>query len=240
MQIFATSISFFFWLRNVPLKLHCVGTDGWTINTRKSVPTGEADCPNVFIRVTSGRPSLGFCSVSVFLVLFLLSVQYLKVHGIIVKLLLPGEGLRRQISGSLRNKREFKTQTFPILNPLSESYLYFRNTLTSGTIIPVVEWRHWWGFRKSLGGTFCTHLKECVSFISYVHRDLSNFMVINDCITSSGKTSRDLGSFRTGLPPYQVCVIFFIFLTSPDASYVLVAWIPNNQIARVNAYRASC
>ena len=168
MQIFATSISFFFWLRNVPLKFHFVGTDCWTINTRKSAPTGVAGCPNVFIRVTSDRPSLGFCSVSVFLVLFL-SVQYLKVHGIIVKLLLPGEGLRRKISGSLRNKSvrpeingEFKTKTFPKLNPLSKSYLYFRNTLTGCTIIPAVERRHWWGFRKSLGGTFWTHLKECV------------------------------------------------------------------------------
>ena len=109
---------------------------------------------------------------------------------------------------------EFKIQTFPKLNS-TESYLYFRNTLTGGTISPVVEWRHWWGSRKSLGGTFCTHLKECVLFISYVHRDVSNFIVINDCITSLGKTSRDLGYFRTEGPPPSVRNFFFYFSSKP-------------------------
>ena len=73
-------------------------------HTQEYFNQGVSDCPNVFIRVTSGRPSLGFGSVSVFLFLILLSVQYLKVHGIIVKPLLPLEGLRRKITRSLRNK----------------------------------------------------------------------------------------------------------------------------------------
>ena len=68
----------------------------------------------------------------------------------------------------------------------------------------------------------------------YVHLDVSNILVVHDYITSLSGTSGDLGSFRTrtSLPSVRK---FFIFLTSPYASYVLTR-VPDNQVARVNAY----
>ena len=57
--------------------------------------------------------------------------------------------------------------------------------------------------------------------MSYVHLEMSNFIVVDDFITSSGGTCGDVEFFRTR-GPLPTVRSFFIFLTSPNVSYVLV------------------